>query len=81
MENVLERFYQASEKFGGDYIMRVTADNPFTDPHYASKTIQKALSTGSDICYVSNLPLGTGVGMIKKSALDIAFWVKVIYKK
>lgn len=72
-ENVLERFYQASEKFGGDYIMRVTGDNPFTDAGYAATAVAIALSTSADSCYLSNLPLGTGVGMIKKKALDIAY--------
>jgi spore coat polysaccharide biosynthesis protein SpsF len=72
-DNVLERFYLAARKFGGDYIMRVTGDNPFTDPDYAAKTIDAILNTGADLCYFSNLPLGTGVGMVKKSALDIAF--------
>lgn len=72
-ENVLERFYKASRQFGGDYIMRVTGDNPFTDPDYATRTIDAILSSGADLCYFSNLPLGTGVGMVKKSALDIAY--------
>ncbi|OHD65398.1 MAG: hypothetical protein A2176_15705 [Spirochaetes bacterium RBG_13_51_14] len=71
--NVLERFWLASEKFGGDYIMRVTGDNPFTDPGYAAQTIEIALSAGADTCYLSNLPLGTGVGMIKKEALASAY--------
>jgi spore coat polysaccharide biosynthesis protein SpsF len=72
-ENVLERFFLASEKFGGDYIMRVTGDNPFTDPGYAAIAVTLTLEAGADICYLSNLPLGTGVGMVKKSALDIAY--------
>lgn len=72
-DNVLERFYLASEKFGGDYIMRITGDNPFTDPGYATMAAEIAISTGADSCYLSNLPLGTGVGMVKKSALDTAY--------
>jgi spore coat polysaccharide biosynthesis protein SpsF len=72
-DNVLERFYRAAQEFGGDYILRVTGDNPFTDPGYAAKTIEIALSSSADLCYISNLPLGTGAGIIKKSALDAAF--------
>ena len=72
-DNVLERFYLAAEKFGGDYIMRVTGDNPFTDPGFAAMTIETARATGADLCYLSNLPLGTGAGIIKKSALDAAY--------
>jgi len=72
-DNVLERYYLASERYGGDYIMRVTGDNPFTDPGYAAETVQMIIEAGADISYFSNLPLGTGVGMIKKSALAAAY--------
>ncbi|HOT43274.1 MAG TPA: glycosyltransferase family protein [Spirochaetota bacterium] len=72
-DNVLERFYLASERYGGDYIMRVTGDNPFTDPGYAAETIRTIRETGADLCYFPNLPLGTGVGMLTKAALDAAY--------
>lgn len=72
-DNVLERFWQASEKFGGDLIMRATGDNPFTDPGFAALTIQTMVSSGADLCYFPDLPLGTGIGMVKKSALDAAY--------
>jgi spore coat polysaccharide biosynthesis protein SpsF len=71
--NVLERYFLASEQYGGDYIMRVTGDNPFTDSGYAAETIRMIIEADADIGYVSNLPLGTGVGMVKKSALAIAY--------
>ena len=72
-DNVLERFFLAAEKFGGDYIMRITGDNPFTDPDFADTLIDLALSTGADLCYFENMPLGTGVGMSSRSALDAAY--------
>ena len=72
-DNVLERFWQASEKFGGDLIMRATGDNPFADPGYAALTIEAMIASGADLCYFPDLPLGTGVGMVKKSALDEAY--------
>ncbi len=72
-ENVLERFYLASEHFGGDYIMRVTGDNPFTDHILASRIVEVALKSDADICHFTNLPLGTGVGMVRKKALNAAY--------
>ena len=72
-DNVLERYHQAAEKFGGDYIVRVTGDNPFTDPEYASLVIDVAGESGADLCSIPNLPLGTAVEIIKKSALDMAY--------
>ncbi len=72
-ENVLERFYLAARQYGGDYIMRVTGDNPFTDPGYAAETIRTIIATGADLCYFPNLPLGAGVGLVTKTALDAAY--------
>jgi len=39
IDNVLERYYLSAVEFGGDYIVRVTGDNPFTDPEYASMAV------------------------------------------
>jgi spore coat polysaccharide biosynthesis protein SpsF len=72
-ENVLERFYLASRQYGGDFIMRVTGDNPFTDPGYAAETIRTIIETGADLCYFPNLPLGSGVGMVTATALEAAY--------
>lgn len=72
-ENVLERYYMASEKFGGEYIVRVTGDNPFTDVEYASMIVDIALEAKPDLCALNNLPLGTAVEVIKKEALDQAY--------
>ncbi|PKL38584.1 MAG: acylneuraminate cytidylyltransferase [Spirochaetae bacterium HGW-Spirochaetae-1] len=69
-DNVQERFYLASEQFPCDYIVRVTGDNPFTDVHYAGETVALALETSADLCSFTNLPLGVGVEIISKSALD-----------
>jgi len=73
LDNVLERYYMAAEQYGGEYIVRITADNPFTDVEYASMVVDIALESGFDLCALSNLPLGTGVEVIKKEALDQAY--------
>jgi spore coat polysaccharide biosynthesis protein SpsF len=72
-ENVLERYYMASEQYGGEYIVRITADNPFTDVEYASMIVDIALEAKPDLCALINLPLGTAVEVIKKEALDQAY--------
>ena len=59
----------ASEQFGGEYIVRVTADNPFTDVEYASMIVDIALEAKPDLCALDNLPLGTAVEVIRKEAL------------
>ncbi|MGB4268476.1 MAG: glycosyltransferase family protein [Spirochaetota bacterium] len=73
LHNVLERYFFAYNQYGGDYIVRITADNPFTDTHFASVTIKEALRTKSDLCAVKNLPLGIGVEVIASTALEEAY--------
>jgi spore coat polysaccharide biosynthesis protein SpsF len=71
--NVLERYTFAAREFGGDYIVRVTGDNPFTDAEFGSEAVAFALETGSDLSSLSGLPLGVGVEIIKRTALESAF--------
>ena len=60
-ENPLERYYECAKLFGGDLIVRVTADNPLIDPTLVDRTIQVCKETNCD--YASNMlhqtyPLG-----------------------
>ena len=71
--NVLERYTLASREFGGDYIVRVTGDNPFTDTGYGSEAVAYAIETESDLSSLSGLPLGAGVEIIKRTALESAY--------
>lgn len=72
-DNVLERYYLAAREYGGDYVVRITGDNPFTDPEYASMSLEIAMETRADLCAIPNLPLGTAVEIIKKEALEEAY--------
>jgi len=71
--NVLERYYFASRKFGGDFIVRITGDNPFVDIAYAEIIIEKARTGNHDLCSALNLPLGTAVEVIRNEALERAY--------
>ena len=48
--NVLERYYCASNEFGGDFIIRITADNPLIDHQYASMAVDIAKESDADLC-------------------------------
>jgi len=72
-QNVLERFFLASQKYGGDYIIRVTGDNPFTDPGFAAETLQHAVTASADLCSPLGLPLGSAVEVISRNALEQAY--------
>lgn len=72
-KNILDRFYQASNKFGSDNIIRITGDNPLLDPFIINKGLAKFLESNVDI--LSNdrkptFPKGLNFEIFKKSALD-----------
>jgi spore coat polysaccharide biosynthesis protein SpsF len=71
--NVLERYILAAREFGGEYIVRVTGDNPFTDVDFGSMAIDTAVMEQADLASVSGLPLGAGVEVIRRAALEKAF--------
>jgi spore coat polysaccharide biosynthesis protein SpsF len=71
--NVLERYALCAGRFGGEYIVRITGDNPFTDVEYGGMAIEIAVETKADLTSVSGLPLGVGVEVIKRAALETAY--------
>ncbi len=68
-DDVLDRFCRAAERFSGDPIIRITGDNPFTDPEEASKTIEYYHEMNAEYAVAEGLPLGTGVEVVSRRAL------------
>lgn len=71
--DVLERYTLAAREFGGDFIVRITGDNPFTDVEYGSMAVQIACESMSDLTSISGLPLGCGVEVIRRESLEECF--------
>lgn len=72
-ENVLNRYYSASEAFPSDFVVRITADDPFKEPKVIDAVITKLIDEGYD--HVTNnlppsFPEGLDCEAFKKSALD-----------
>ena len=72
-ENVLNRYYSASEAFPSDYVVRITADDPFKEPKVIDAVITKLMEEGYD--HVTNnlppsFPEGLDCEAFKKEALD-----------
>ena len=72
-ENVLNRYYSASQAFPSDYVVRITADDPFKEPKVIDAVITKLIEEGYD--HVTNnlppsFPEGLDCEAFKKSALD-----------
>ncbi len=72
-DNVLNRFYHASLIHDSDFYVRITGDNPLTDFKSAGEAVIHAEKTACDHCYVSGIPVGTGIEVISRSALERAF--------
>jgi len=73
LDNVLERYHQTAEEAEADIVVRVTADNPLTEPRFIDQGVK--LLTKSDLDYVrfESIPVGSGSEIITKRALSIAY--------
>ena len=72
-EDVLNRYYSASEAFPSDYVIRITADDPFKEPSVIDAVVNKLINEDYD--HVTNnlppsFPEGLDCEAFKKSALD-----------
>lgn len=71
-EDVLDRYREAAKRFNADVVVRVTADNPLTDPELMDMLIEAHLKDKWDYSCCRDAPLGTGVEIIDHAALDSA---------
>ncbi len=77
LANVLERFYQASCQYPSQYIVRITADDPFKEAQLIDRCVEVLLQDAS-IDYCSNTlsptyPEGLDVEVFKTAALKTAY--------
>ncbi len=72
-DDVLSRFRESVKNINCDYVIRITGDNPFTDNYSASMALDYAIKENADHCYIAGIPIGTGVEIIKKTALEKAY--------
>jgi spore coat polysaccharide biosynthesis protein SpsF len=71
--NVLERYYLAARQYGSAIIIRATGDNPLVCPEFLDKTLEYHEDAGSDLTHFLGIPLGTGVEVIGRDALNSAY--------
>jgi spore coat polysaccharide biosynthesis protein SpsF len=67
--DVLTRFYEASEQFQPQIIIRATADNPLIDIGSVDRIIEMLRSANLDLCMESELPIGAATEAITARAL------------
>tara|TARA_Y100001954_G_C15725443_1_gene560483 strand:+ start:393 stop:1166 length:774 start_codon:yes stop_codon:yes gene_type:complete len=66
---VIERLLDAANKANADNIVRVTGDNPLTDPFILDDVLKNHIENNSDYSIMTFLPRGSTGDIIKTSAL------------
>lgn len=67
--DVLRRFLMVAERFGADYIIRATADNPAVDIDAPRRVLQVLVGSFVDYVTESGLPYGAAVEAVTVDAL------------
>jgi len=67
--DVLGRYAGAAEATDAGIIVRVTADNPFTDPDSIDHVVKSIASGGADYAIETSLPIGTTGEALSRRAL------------
>lgn len=68
-EDVLLRFRQAITATKVDRVVRATGDNPLVSSDLVEANLDSSFSSDVDYCALQGAPLGTGVEVVKSSAL------------
>lgn len=66
--DVLDRYVAAAERSSAEIVVRVTADNPFTDPDSIDYVVD-AIESGADYALEMDLPIGTTGEALRRDAL------------
>lgn len=68
--DVLDRYWRCTEQFGFEHVVRLTADNPFTDIDELDRLLAFHLSGGYDYSHsFGQMPLGVGAEVFSRDAL------------
>ena len=71
--NVAGRFLRAAKDFKAEHIVRVTGDNPLTDPEHMNQMIATHLLNDNDYTYCEDMPKGTKSEIIRTEALKLLY--------
>ncbi|MBE8233255.1 MAG: acylneuraminate cytidylyltransferase [Endozoicomonadaceae bacterium] len=71
--DVLDRYYRCACHYSCNHVVRLTADNPFTDIEELQRLIEQHLSEGNDYTHSFGfMPLGVGAEVFTFEALEIS---------
>jgi len=69
-DDVLVRLRDCAQKFDVDFVISVTADDPFKEPIFIEKMTERYFDTKFDFCEVNGLPNGCESYAVSRSALE-----------
>jgi spore coat polysaccharide biosynthesis protein SpsF len=69
LDDVLNRYCEAARMTSADVVVRVTADNPLTEPRLIDYGLHHLISNGLDYVFYENIPYGSGAEVMTRSAL------------
>ncbi|TNC94010.1 MAG: acylneuraminate cytidylyltransferase family protein [Stygiobacter sp.] len=67
------RFMRVMQAFPADIVVRVTADNPFTDPQLVDRIVAMVEQQGMDYAHAQGTPIGTSVDAYSAATLRRTF--------
>ena len=67
--DVLKRFYDATQRYNPDIVIRATADNPLVDIGSIGRIVQVLHSDLLDLCMEKDLPYGAATEAVRAEAL------------
>lgn len=68
-DDVLRRYAMMGRRSGAEILVRATGDNPLVSARMAQKAIELLVRSGADLAAYDNLPLGTGVEVVRSGAI------------
>lgn len=71
--NVAQRFLEAASRYNSEHIVRVTGDNPLTDPELMARMLDTHIEEGSDYTFCLDAPKGTKSEIIRTEALKYLY--------
>lgn len=69
-DDALQRYVGASKNIKAKFVVRVTADNPLTDPILMDELVKAHLESGADYTHCVGAPLGTSTEVVNSEVLE-----------
>lgn len=67
--DVQSRFFDLTQTYNFDHVIRLTGDNPMIDPKYLTEAIRYHIDSDCDYTKTQGLPLGSNFEVIKSACL------------